>query len=290
MTVRVAAPAKINLTLKVGRPRADGLHPLQSLVVFAEIDEWVEASAGAGLSLEIMGPFAADVPDTEDNLVLRAARALAAERDENGAGARLILHKTMPVASGIGGGSSDAAATLKALNQLWGAGFSPRNLSNIARPLGADVPVCVAASAALMTGVGVDFEEVSAPPLLGVLVNPRKALATADVYRQFDAMGLGSDFPPVVPLHLHGLNDVVAMVAALGNDLYAPACVLMPEIAEIVETLRGDSRICIAGLSGSGATVFGLIENVAAQATVVHDLRAQQPLWWVQPVQFNLAT
>ena len=148
MSVRVFAPAKINLTLEVGAPRADGYHPLQSAVVFAGEGDWIEVSDADALSLEITGPFS-DGLSADDNLVLRAARLLDPQR-----GASLKLEKNLPIASGIGGGSSDAAATLLALNQLWGLQRSTGDLAQLSAALGADVPVCVYKRSAWMTGVG----------------------------------------------------------------------------------------------------------------------------------------
>lgn len=277
MSVHVFAPAKINLTLQVGRSQADGYHPLQSAVMFADAGDWLEAAPADELSLSITGPFAGAL-DAHDNLVLRAARLLDAKR-----GAALRLKKKLPVASGIGGGSSDAAAALNALNALWGLGYSGFELARIATSLGADVPVCVAARTAWMSGAGETFAFMHAPQLDAVLVNPLKPLATGEVYRRFDAMGLGADFAPAAPPRWNSRTEALAAIAAIGNALAAPARALMPEIDEIGAVLRADPRVLYAGLSGSGATCFALVRDRPAADAFAADLAAQKRDWWIRP-------
>jgi len=283
MSVRVFAPAKINLTLKVGRPRVDGLHPLRSVVAFAPGEEWVEAAPGSGFSLTIIGPFADAVEANESNLVRRAARALADAAGAAASGAALMLYKDYPVASGIGGGSSDAAATLKALNQLWNLGMDEAALIAIARGLGSDVPVCVPARAAYMSGAGETFAPFDLPPLHAVLVNPRRPLATPDVYRQFDAMGLGGEFDAAAraPIWANAAA-AVAGASVLGNDLAAPAAALKPELAAMAAALRSDSRVLYANLSGSGATMFALCETREQALAVQSSILAAHAAYWVR--------
>lgn len=282
MSVRVFAPAKINLTLKVGRLRQDGLHPLQSVVMFADIGDWIEAAPGNDLSLKVVGPFAGALTNDESNLVLRAAKALAQAAGVARLGAALTLTKNLPVASGIGGGSSDAAATLRALKALWGLDMNDIRLADLARGLGADVPVCVGGRSAFMTGAG----EVSAPlhlPLLhAVLINPLRPLATQKVYQRFDEMGLGGDLVAMPPPNWTQANEAIAGARSLGNDLEAPAIALMPEIGAIAGALRADPRVRYAALSGSGATLFAIVDEAAAAEGLVHDLRQANPAYWVQ--------
>lgn len=285
MTVRIPAPAKINLTLRVGRARPDGLHPLQSVVAFADVGEWVEAAPGPGLSLRITGRFADALGAGDDNLVLRAARALARAAGLADPGAALCLHKEMPVASGIGGGSSDAAATLKALDRLWGLGLGLGQLSVLARELGADVPVCVGARSAFVSGAGEQFSEIALPELFGVLVNPGRPLATADVYRRFDAMGLGGDLAQEPAPSWCSAEEAYAAIGAVGNDLQAPARALVPEIAEAAAALRADARVRCVGLSGSGATLFALTEMQEDAAALAQSLGARHPQWWARCVR-----
>jgi 4-diphosphocytidyl-2-C-methyl-D-erythritol kinase len=280
MSVRVFAPAKINLTLKVGRPRADGLHPLQSVVVFADVGDIVSAEPSDILSLTVEGEFASALGVDDNNLVLRAARALA-EATGRPLGAALTLEKNLPIASGIGGGSSDAAAALRALNELWQASLSNAQLATIAQSLGADVPVCVGGVSAWMTGAGETFTPIEAPPFATVLVNPLAPLSTAEVYRSFDGMDLGSDLPNATPLSWRDRTEALAAIASLGNDLEAPARSLMPELANVAAELRADHRVSYAALSGSGATMFALVENMDAAAELADALQSAHPGWWV---------
>jgi 4-diphosphocytidyl-2-C-methyl-D-erythritol kinase len=279
MSVRVFAPAKINLTLEVGRPRADGLHPLQSVVMFADIGDIVEAQDGDGLSLRVAGEFGDELSASDDNLVLRAARALAAEAGI-AANAVLVLEKDLPIASGIGGGSADAAATLRALNELWQIGFNAERLQKIARTLGADVPVCLGGRTAYMTGAGETWNELRAPSFAAVLVNPLKPLATTDVYRQFDAMKLGGAFKAAEAPDWPNAEIAFAQIAVVGNGLERPARELVPEIGDIITELRADSRTRHAALSGSGATVFALTDEHHA-AALAEQLQRAHPSWWV---------
>ena len=281
MSVRVFAPAKINLTLEVGRPRADGYHPLQSVVAFADIGDEIEAAPADTLTLSIEGEFAEDLAaDSANNLVLRAARALA-EAAGVEHGAALLLRKNLPIASGIGGGSSDAAATLRALNQLWALDWPLERLLAIARTLGADVPVCLAGVPAYMTGLGERFEPVALPAFAAVLVNPLTHLSTPEVYRRFDAMGLGARFTPKAAPVWPEATSALAGIAAIGNDLAAPAAELAPEIAAVSQILRADERVRYAALSGSGATVFALMANVDDAAALADALQEERPDWWV---------
>jgi 4-diphosphocytidyl-2-C-methyl-D-erythritol kinase len=279
MSVRVFAPAKINLTLEVGRPRADGLHPLQSVVMFADIGDIVEAQDGDGLSLRVAGEFGDELSASDDNLVLRAARALAAEAGI-AANAVLVIEKDLPIASGIGGGSADAAAALRALNELWQIGFNAERLQKIARTLGADVPVCLGGRTAYMTGAGETWNELRAPSFAAVLVNPLKPLATTDVYRQFDAMKLGGAFKAAEAPDWPNAEIAFAQIAVVGNGLERPARELVPEIGDIITELRADSRTRYAALSGSGATVFALTDEHHA-AALAEQLQRAHPSWWV---------
>lgn len=286
MNVRVEAPAKINLTLEVGAPRADGLHPLQSVVMFAAAGEWVEAAPANDLTLQIIGPFADRLAVDESNLVLRAARALAAQASVT-RGAALTLHKALPVASGIGGGSSDAAAALKALNQLWGLGLDEAALARIAQTLGADVPVCVAARSAYMTGIGEVFAPLALPSLDAVLINPRTPLPTADVYRRFDSMRLGARFVSRATPGWRTRDEVVAGAAAIGNDLAAPARALSPPIAEIEAWLSRQPMVRHFALSGSGATLFALVENEDEAGQLSGNATRDLPACWAKAVRLG---
>jgi len=281
MSTQVFAPAKINLTLEVGRPREDGMHPLQSVVAFADVGDVVTAEAGEGLSLHIAGDFADQLSEGDtENLVLRAARALAQTAGVP-TNATLTLEKNLPVASGIGGGSSDAAATLRALNALWELGYDASQLQAIARGLGSDVPVCLSGAPAWMTGLGETWSPIRAPAFAAVLINPLKEVATPLVYREFDRMRLGGDFTPREAPAWADRSAALSDIVATGNALTAAASALAPEIAVIVEILRNDARVEHAAMSGSGATCFALVEDLGDAEALAADLRAAHPDWWV---------
>jgi 4-diphosphocytidyl-2-C-methyl-D-erythritol kinase len=281
MSVRVFAPAKINLTLQVGAPRADGMHPLQSVVAFADIGDVVEAKASSRLSLAINGDFAEHLEADPENLVLRAARALA-EAAGVPARAKLTLEKNLPIASGIGGGSADAAATLRALNDVWRLDWNNEQLARIGRQLGADVPVFfTGAAAAYMTGVGETCAAIDAPEFPAVLVNPMMPLATPAVYRQFDAMGLGHALEPQGPPAWEDLDHALDDIAVIGNDLERAARALAPEIGDVLAALRAEDSVRYAALSGSGATCFALLEDWEQAEALAEKLAAEWPAWWV---------
>lgn len=280
MSVRVFAPAKINLTLEVGRPRADGMHPLQSVVAFADIGDIVEAEEAETLTLSISGEFADGLSADASNLVLRAANALAAHARVS-RGAALTLEKNLPIASGIGGGSSDAAATLQALNALWALELSPVELAAVGATLGADVPVCLLGAPAFMSGVGEAVTPISLPPIPAVLVNPLRPLATAEVYRGFDRMGLGDAFDTRAAPRWPSMSEAITDIALIGNHLEAPARSLLQQIDEILDTLNQDERVELAAMSGSGATVFALVANMETAAAIADDVQQRHRDWWV---------
>jgi 4-diphosphocytidyl-2-C-methyl-D-erythritol kinase len=279
--VAAAALAKINLHLHItGRRAADGYHLLDSLVVFGPVGDSVTATVtGAGLDLALDGPEAGALAAEPDNLVLRAARALAAEAGLAAPAARLRLTKQLPVASGIGGGSADAAAALRVLDALWGTGLGPDRLARIAAGLGADVPVCLASRAAVMQGIGEILRP--APPLPAfalVLANPRLPVPTPAVFQARAASGAG--FSPPADLPAAGWADAAALawdLARLSNDLEAQAIGLCPPIAEVLAALRAQPGCLLARMSGSGATCFGLF---ASGATAEAAANALPRPWW----------
>ena len=270
------APAKVNLHLAITGRRADGYHLLDSLAVFAGAHDVVQAAyTEEGLSLEVRGPFAAPLKMESDNLVLRAARALA-DLAAVPPFAKLVLEKNLPVASGIGGGSADAAAALRALVRLWRLTIKPRDLNRLALGLGADVPVCLDSVPRRMGGIGDVLTTAPALPHFGIaLVNPGVAVSTAEVFRA--RAGL---FSPDADLP-DGWVDAGAMarrLSVLSNDLEYAAVQLCPEIGMVLEALRGTPGCLMARMSGSGATCFALFETPArAQEAMWH---IDWPRWW----------
>jgi len=238
--------------------RTDGLHLLDSLVVFVSAADRVTASPAALVKLQVAGDHGAALANEADNLVLRAARLLAQAAGID-AGVRLVLDKRLPLASGIGGGSADAAATLRLLQRLWGVSLSESRLHDLAASLGADVPVCLACEPALMSGIGEILRAAPRLPSFGlVLVNPLVAVLTPDVFRVFRARE--GAFSPAATLPA-AWPDAAAMahdLALLGNDLEAPARRLCPAIDGVLAALRATPGCLLARMSGSGATCFGI--------------------------------
>jgi 4-diphosphocytidyl-2-C-methyl-D-erythritol kinase len=261
------ARAKINLALHVRGREPDGYHRLETVFAFAEDGEVLRASPANELSLQITGPFAVGLSAGEDNLVLRAARALR-DRYQVDLGAALLLDKRLPVASGIGGGSADAAATLRLLNRFWELGAGEGALLELARPLGADVPACLLSRSCLGTGRGDDLVpyDGSAPagtPLL--LVNPGVAVSTADIFRRWNGRDGGA---------------LPADIADARNDLEAPAIVVAPIIAQVLAQLTAAPGATLVRMSGSGATCFALFKTEAARDAAQARIAATQPQWW----------
>ncbi len=283
------APAKVNLFLHVTGRRADGYHLLDSLVVFAGVGDVLHARFDGALSLAVAGPFAAGlpVPDARDagaaeNLVLRAARALSALTGQ-APRAALVLDKRLPVASGIGGGSADAAAALRLLQALWGVAPRPDELAALALGLGADVPVCLGSRPARMGGVGEVLSAVPPLPPLGLaLVNPGVAVSTRAVFeaRAASAGGAGPFGGRAAPPLPAGWADAAALagwLAGTGNDLEDAALALCPPVGAVLAALRAQPGCLLARMSGSGATCFALFATPAEAERAAGSL---PPAWW----------
>jgi 4-diphosphocytidyl-2-C-methyl-D-erythritol kinase len=281
------APAKVNLTLAVGRPRADGYHPLDSLVVFADWGDRVEVREADSLTLSLQGEAAAPLRGEPQNLVLKAAYALRAAAEKPELTAALNLKKTLPVASGLGGGSSDAAAALRALNRFWDLGFSTRQLAEIGTVVGADVPACVHARPLRMAGIGEQITPLVAwPELRGVIAHPGAALSTASVFRAFD-----SENPQPLeagPVPAAGdFDSAVQRLKAGRNDLEASARALEPLIDATLAGLANLEGAALTRMSGSGASCFALFYTESAAQAGARTLRTAHPDWTVQAVTFG---
>ena len=277
------APAKLNLTLRVFGRRADGYHEIESLVVFASLADALAFMPGRSLVLSVDGPTATAAGAIADNLVLKAARALA-ERVEGVRLGRFVLSKRLPVAAGLGGGSADAAAALRLLAHANRLALDDPRLGAAARATGADVPVCLDPRSRLMRGIGdVLSAPVGLPRLPAVLVNPRVAVHTKDVFARLGAPRIirvvpdeAGDFPP---------TDRPALLSYLhhrGNDLQPPAIALAPVIAGVLAALQPLAGCRLARMSGSGATCFALFDQAKTAAAAARALRAQHPGWWVR--------
>ena len=270
------APAKINLFLHVGERRADGFHPLQSLAVFTDMGDALQIEPAPVLSLNIQGPFAKGLEGESDNLVLRAARALSYQ------GAKLTLTKNLPVASGIGGGSADAAAALRGLNRLWALEKDEAALREIAAGLGSDIPVCVLSCASFMEGRGEVLRPVQAMPRVPMLlVNPGVAVPTRDVFAALQSRS-GADL--ALPQgHFADTADLLRFLETTRNDLEEPARRIQPVIGEVLSAMAALPGALLARMSGSGATCFALFPDDDCCVRAAEKLKAAQPGWWIAP-------
>ena len=270
------APAKINLTLRVIGRRADGYHELESLVAFADVGDTLTLTQGDETTLRVAGPFGDVCGETKDNLVLKAAAALAARVPKTHGGA-FALEKKLPVASGIGGGSSDAAAALRLMARANGIALDDPRLAAAALAVGADVPVCVAAKARVMRGIGeVLSAPLALPRLPAVLVNPGVPTATRDVFRAF--AGLHGDSTPLGKVPQARLLE---FLRAHGNDLTPAAIACVLAVGEVLDVLAALPDVRLARMSGSGSTCFGLFDMPSAAAAAAKTLAAVYPDWWV---------
>jgi 4-diphosphocytidyl-2-C-methyl-D-erythritol kinase len=279
--IRVHAPAKINLFLHVTGKRPDGFHDLQSLVAFAEAGDVLALERGPNLALTVEGPFAAGLENDADNLVLRAARALAPRLTGT---AHFRLTKNLPVASGIGGGSADAAAALRGLLALEGRDFaSEADLGALAAALGSDIPVCLASRAAWMEGRGERVTELPALPSAHlVLVNPGISVSTAEVFRRLVRRDETRLSPPAA---FASLDALVLYLKETRNDLEAPARVIAPVIDTVLNALANEGA-AFARMSGSGATCFGLFETAESASAAANAIAKAELSWWVRAAGF----
>ena len=282
--IREFAPAKINLFLHVGGRRDDGYHELESLVVFASVGDELTVEEAEFLSLDVTGPFAAALGNERDNLVLRAARSFGKLANVEPR-ARMTLTKNLPVASGIGGGSSDAAATLRALSRLYPGRATLPQLWNIGGEVGSDIPVCVLPGCWWMTGRGERFDSVSEVGTFdAVLVNGGAKISTADVYAAVG--GRNGQGQMSRPQRFGTVAQLADYLAAGHNDLETAASEISPVVGETLQALIGTNAL-LARMSGSGSTCFGLYPNaIAAQAAAEAILR-EHPNWWVTPATLN---
>ena len=275
-TIKESAPAKINLFLHVGARRADGFHPLQSLAVFTAMGDGLEIDTASELSLKIQGPFAKGLEGEGDNLVLRAARALSPQ------GAKMTLTKNLPVASGIGGGSADAAAALRGLRRLWDLETSDDALQAIAAGLGSDIPACVLSAPCFMEGRGEILRAPQSMPRVPMLlVNPGVAVPTKDVFAALQTRsGVQMDLPRG---RFGDTADLLRFLETTRNDLEEPARRLQPVIGEVLAALGALPGALLARMSGSGATCFAIFPDDACCGRAAEILKKAHPDWWITP-------
>jgi 4-diphosphocytidyl-2-C-methyl-D-erythritol kinase len=279
--------AKVNLTLRVVGRRVDGYHDLESVVAFADCADRLSLTPGPELLLATTGPLAQACGEPADNLVLKAARLLG-ERVPGLKVGSFTLDKVLPVAAGIGGGSADAAAALRLLAQANGLSIDDSKLVEVAQLTGADVPVCLASRACVMTGVGETLLPLVLPKLPCVLVNPRIPVATRDV---FEALGLRNGellvgatdvFQAAAwPEEGASVEEWVEALAAGTNDLEAPATRIEPVIGKVISALNATDGAWLARMSGSGATCYAIYENTAEAKRAAQKIQLDHPQWWV---------
>lgn len=279
--VTVLAPAKINLFLHIVGRREDERHELESIFAFADIGDRLRMAPADDFSLALTGPFAKDL-SAGDNLVLKAAKALAARVGPAAFPVKLELEKNLPVAAGIGGGSADAAAVLRGLSALWGSALAANQLFDLALSLGADVPACLAGVTARVTGTGEFIEPSprSADQFHAVLVNPRVPLSTAAVFQRYRTTS--SNFsPPLAQWPDGGPEEFIGALAGCRNDLSDAATTEAPIIGDVLRALEKQQDCRLARMSGSGATCFALFDDRAAAELAARGLRTERPEWWV---------
>lgn len=279
-TIARKARAKINLTLHVGREVGHALHPLESLVTFADIADTVSVRTAQGFSLTIDGPFGADLDPGDDNLILKAASL--ANETLGLDGAAFHLTKTLPVASGIGGGSADAAAAIRAMEAMAGrsAELSAKDLMRI----GADVPVCYLSQACLMAGAGETLSPMAnCDTLNAVLVNPGIGVSTGEIFRRFDIAN-----PALRSPRPHAIDsNFFEQVKAGTNELQPYAVALAPVIRDVLDTLGRQNGVRLSRMSGSGATCFAIFGDRKQANAAQNAIQKSNPQWWVRAAEFG---
>ena len=284
MRIVRTAPAKINLALPVGGQRPDGYHLLDTLVTFAPFGDEITVGEAEDMRLEVHGLYGETLKgDPDGNLVFRAARLLAEEAERRGrgpVGASIRLDKHLPIASGVGGGSADAAATLLALNDLWALDLAPQRLAELGLSLGADVPMCLAGVPARVRGIGEHVAQGPTMPDHGLLlVNPQVPVSTPAVFRGLTRR----DHPPMpdLPDVWDGVDHLVDWLNGTRNDLQPPAEAIAAEVVEVMDILRQLPGSRFARMSGSGATCFAIFDTDSAAAAAGQLLKATRLEWWV---------
>ena len=276
------APAKINLFLHVGAPGGDGYHPLCSLMAFADVGDRVVLHEADSLSVRVHGPFGGMLAGEGDNLVLRAARALLARARGPQPLVGLSLEKLLPVAAGLGGGSSDAGAALRLMRAALGVQVDDVELEAIAASLGADGAACLWGRPVLAQGRGELLTPAPQMPTIeAVLVNPRVEVSTPAVYSAFDALGeFGDVAPPPMPAAFESVEELAAWLGMMRNDLQVPAVGLAPEVGDVLATLSEERETLIARMSGSGATCFAICASDIEADALAARVDALRPDWW----------
>lgn len=284
MTSATVASAKVNLYLHVGAPDASGYHALSSLVVFADVGDRLTLEPAMRFSLVVEGPWASALTAADDNLVVRAVQALAEAAGDPMPAVRLILDKQLPVAGGLGGGSSDAAAALRLVRDHAFPHLGDETLLTVLARLGADGPMCLAGRPVTAEGRGERLSpSPSLPPLHAVLANPGVECPTARVYAAYDEAGrFGGAERGDLRCVYDSVGDLASDLAGCRNDLEPPAVAGRPAVGEVLAALRAAPESLLARLSGSGATAFALCADPAAASELAGRLAREHPGWWIK--------
>jgi 4-diphosphocytidyl-2-C-methyl-D-erythritol kinase len=278
------APAKVNLYLHVGGPGDDGFHPLSSLMVFADVGDRIALRPAEALSLTIEGRFGEGLGAGEDNLVMRAARALIAQAERPVEPFGIVLTKDLPLAAGLGGGSSDAGAVLRLIRDTLIPEVDDARLEAIAASLGSDGAACLWFRPVIAEGRGEVLTPAPRLPAIdAVLVNPLVPSPTGSVYRAYDDAGApGGGERPRLPDAFESVEEVAAFMARCRNDLETPAAGVSPAIGDVLATLRGEPECLLARVSGSGASCFVLCAGDFEAESLTERLERMRPDWWVR--------
>ena len=284
--ITALARAKVNLALHVVGRRADGYHLLDSLVIFPEIGDRITVTGSDGLTLSITGPQAdALLPEAEDNLVLKAARSLLKSAGARNLGAHIHLEKHLPVASGIGGGSADAATCLTLLNGFWDLGLSSKGLHAQALSLGADVPMCLSDSPLRAQGIGADLTAITPFPSGAILlVNPGVGVSTPTVFKALKSRD--NEALPPMELSRGSLGDLASWLGRTRNDLQEAAISVTPAIQTVLDWFKNRNLGLLTRMSGSGATCYALFDTLEEAEQACSLLRKDHPGWWVRAGTF----
>lgn len=278
------APAKVNLFLHVDAPQPDGFHPICSWMTFAELGDRVSTYEADAPEMKVAGPFAAALAGETDNLVTRAVRALLSRVRRPQPPFGIMLEKALPVAAGLGGGSSDAGAVLRLLRERLNLRLDDEELEAVASSLGSDGAACLWARPVIAEGRGERLSPAPRVPVLdAVLVHPGVPVHTAEVYARLDAMkGWGSASRPQLPEALESAAEVAGLLSLLRNDLEAAAVATAPEVGDALEFLRGEPESLLARVSGSGGACFALCASDYEAESLAERIEAVRPGWWVR--------
>ena len=277
--LKIIAPAKVNLFLHVTGKRKDGYHLLQSLVTFANYGDNLTITPAEHFSITIDNPFTA--LDEENNLVTRAANTLAQTLQKD-LDCNIHLTKKIPIGAGLGGGSADAATTIKGLLQYWNESISGSQLDEILVSLGADVPICYQNQSAIIQGIGEEIIPLpSLPDLPTLLVYPNKFCPTIDIFKTYE-----KDFssPIPIPEKFTVKEDLYDFLKQQTNDLTQAACHQIPTIKDVLTLINKQQGCALSRMSGSGSSCFGLFDNVENSQAAALSIQKENPDWWVQPV------